>query len=64
MGELRILEYLVEEASGRPINRNDLDEPTGFKRSSRDAYISRLAARRLVETPGSGMVQAAGALFD
>jgi hypothetical protein len=63
-GELRILDVLVLEANGQPISRNDLDEPTGYKRSSRDAYLSRLAARRLVETPGSGLVQAAGALFD
>ena len=63
-GELKILDVLVQDASGRPINRNDLDEPTGYKRSSRDAYLSRLAARRLVETPGSGLVQAAGALLD
>jgi uncharacterized protein len=63
-GELRILDVLVEAGPGNAIGRNDLDEPTGYKRSSRDAYLSRLAARRLVETPGSGLVMAAGALFD
>jgi hypothetical protein len=61
-GELKILDCLV--ASGKAVERNDLDEPTGYKRSSRDAYLSRLAARRLVEVPASGLVQAAGALFD
>ena len=61
-GELRILDVLVRQAA--PLNRNDLDEPTGYKRSSRDAYLSRLAARRLIEVPASGMVQAATALFD
>jgi DNA helicase HerA-like ATPase len=50
--------------AGEAIDRDELDEPTGYKRSSRDAYLSRLAARRLVEVPSSGMVQAAGALFD
>ena len=56
------LPVLVGGANGKPINRNDLDEPTGYKRSSRDVYLSRLAAKRLVETPGSGLVQAAGAV--
>jgi uncharacterized protein len=62
-GELKILGYLVNK-SGKAVDRDELDEPTGYKRSSRDAYLSRLAARRLVEVPSAGMVQAAGALFD
>ena len=61
-GELKILDVLVNTA--RPLNRNDLDEPTGYKRSSRDAYLSRLAARRLIEVAGAGMVQASPQLFD
>jgi hypothetical protein len=61
-GEQKILDVLWN--SPGPIKRDDLDELTGYKRSSRDAYLSRLAARRLVETPSSGMVQASGALFD
>jgi hypothetical protein len=63
-GEARILRYLVEGQHGKAIPRDELDEPTGFKRSTRDAYLLRMSAKRVVETPGSGLVQAAGALFD
>lgn len=63
-GELKILDVLVAAGRGNAINRNDLDEPTGYKRSSRDAYLSRLGARRLVDVPASGMVKASETLFD
>jgi hypothetical protein len=61
---LKILDVLVAAGRGNAINRNDLDEPTGYKRSSRDAYLSRLRARRLVDVPAPGMVQASETLFD
>lgn len=62
-GERKILEILVH-ANGRPVDREDLDDATGYKRSSRDAYLSRLSARRLVEVAGRSQVQASGTLFD
>jgi hypothetical protein len=62
-GEKKILEILVS-AGGEPVEREFLDESTGYKRSSRDAYLSRLAARRLVESCGPGQVKASATLFD
>jgi hypothetical protein len=48
----------------RAVKREDLDEPTGFKRSTRDAYLSRLAAKELVTEPQRGYVRASDTLFD
>lgn len=62
IGERRVLEVLVGHG-GNAIDREDLDEPTGFKRSSRDAYLSRLSARRLVVNVGRGQVAASAELF-
>lgn len=61
-GEKKILEVLLQQ-NGQPIDRDALDEATGYKRSSRDAYLSRLAARRIVESIGRGQVKAAEILF-
>lgn len=60
-GEAKILAVLMR---GGAIVRDALDDETGYKRSSRDAYLSRLMAKRLIETPSSGMVKASEALFD
>lgn len=62
-GEKKILELLVANG-GEPTDREYLDENTGYKRSSRDAYLSRLSARRLVESCGPGQVKASAGLFD
>lgn len=43
--------------------RNWLDGRTGYKRSSRDAYLQRLSARELIDLPG-GMPRASASLFD
>lgn len=61
-GELKILDILVSQGSA--VERSTLDDATGFKRSSRDAYLSRMMAKRLIEVPQSGMVKASDALFD
>lgn len=61
-GERKILEVLLK-AYPDPVARDDLDEPTGYKRSSRDAYLARLAAKELVSEAGRGMVSAAEQLF-
>jgi NAD(P)-dependent dehydrogenase (short-subunit alcohol dehydrogenase family) len=63
-GERVTLEYLVEKAHGEPVERFMLDDQVGYKRSSRDTYLSRLAARRLVAGAGTGSVQASKELFD
>lgn len=62
-GECAVLDVLVAEA-GKPVAREVIDERTSFKRSSRDAYLSRLSARRLVQTAGRGEVRASAELFD
>jgi hypothetical protein len=61
-GERRILEALIP-AFPDAVPRALLSETVDYKRSSRDAYIQRLRARRLVEIEGGG-VRAAKELFD
>jgi uncharacterized protein len=61
-GERAILEVLLR-AGGRPVKRTEIDERTKYKRSSRDAYIQRLKARKLVEEAGPGAVKASEVLF-
>lgn len=60
-GERKILHELIRVfPAGLP--RNAIDDLTGYRRSSRDAYIHRLKARRLVITDG-GEVRASEMLF-
>lgn len=61
-GERKILDALCE-AYPDAVGRNQLDDVTGYKRSSRDTYIQRLRSRRLVEDAGRGEVRASGTLF-
>lgn len=61
-GECKILKVLIRHG-GRPVDRDSLDGETGYKKSSRDAYLLRLRARRLVEDAGRGQVQAVDNLF-
>lgn len=61
-GERKVLEVLLDNG-GNPVSRSTIDESTGYKRSSRDAYLSRLKSRRLVEESGPGEVQASATLF-
>lgn len=60
-GERSVFEAAVK-AHPNAVERSMLDEITGYKRSSRDAYISRLQARRLLMT-GSGPINASADLF-
>lgn len=61
-GERKCLEILVN-AAGNWIDRARISEETGYKRSSRDAYLQRLKARKLIDVY-SGNVKAATLLFD
>lgn len=61
-GERRILEILVA-VYPKTVDRVALDEATGYARSSRDTYLQRLGARRLVDTE-RGSVRASQELFD
>lgn len=60
-GERRILENLIE-AYPNAVERTDLDEATGYKRSSRDAYLQRMKAKRLWDPAGAG-IRASEILF-
>lgn len=61
-GERKTLEVLIA-SHGEDVDREKIDEQTGYKRSSRDAYLTRLKARGLVEFSGRGMVRASAELF-
>lgn len=61
-GERAILKILIG-AFPNEVERDKLDEATGYKRSSRDAYLARLTAKELVESNGRGTVRASDNLF-
>lgn len=61
-GERKILQVVLD-AYPRAVDRERISEVTGYARSSRDTYLQRLRARRLVETD-RGSVRAADDLFD
>jgi Mn-dependent DtxR family transcriptional regulator len=61
-GERRTLDVLLEQ-HGKETDREKIDDMTGYKRSSRDAYLVRLKARGLVEFSGRGTVRASEELF-
>lgn len=61
-GERKVLD-VVAGCYPDVCDRSVIDDRTGFKRSTRDAYIQRLQARRLVVTERGG-VQASAILFD
>jgi hypothetical protein len=62
VGERKIFEAVVGAYPGS-VSRSDIDEATGFKRSSRDTYLQRLSSRQLVITERGGDVTASAELF-
>jgi hypothetical protein len=62
-GERVVLQHLVE-AYPEPVEKPVIDEITGYKRSTRDAYLSRLTAKQLVTDSGRGAVKASETLFE
>lgn len=60
-GEKRILQVLIA-AYPETVERSAIDGATDYKRSSRDAYLQRMKAKRLWEPDGSG-VRASEVLF-
>lgn len=62
-GERKTLDVLLE-AGGQDVPRERIDMVTGYRRSSRDAYLTRLKARGLVDVTGPGTVRATAALFE
>lgn len=61
-GEKRIFAVLVGSFP-ESVEREELSNSTGYKRSSRDAYLSRLARRELVDITQAGFVRASQKLF-
>jgi hypothetical protein len=61
-GERKILAILIERYP-EPVPRADLDELTGYQRSSRDAYLQRMRAKQLFTEPSRGAVRASEDLF-
>jgi DNA helicase HerA-like ATPase len=55
-GGERVLLELVARSAG-PVSRNSLGEDSGLKRSSRDTYLQRLAARQLIQKDRDGCVR-------
>lgn len=62
-GERKVLEVLVANYP-RAIRREEIDPFTGYTRSSRNTYVHRLNARRLIETQPHGQVRASADLFE
>lgn len=62
-GERRVLQGLID-AFPQSVTRDFIDQVTGYKRSSRDAYIQRLKSRQLVTIEGRGELRASEVLFD
>jgi hypothetical protein len=61
-GEKKILQVLIE-AHPEAVARAEIDDRTGYKRSSRDAYLQRLSAKELVAMNRGGDVAASEQLF-
>jgi hypothetical protein len=60
-GEKRVLEVLLE-AYPNPVSRDQIDEATGYKKTSRNTYLQKLNVRKLIEIHGDG-VKASSQLF-
>lgn len=62
-GERRILEEAIL-VYPQTHDRASLEASTGYKKSTRDAYILRLAVKKLLTTPAGGIIRASDNLFD
>lgn len=62
-GERRILDVLVSNYPGA-VEREAISVRTAYKRSTRDAYLKRMASKRIVEVISGGSVRASADLFD
>lgn len=61
-GEAKLFE-LIADVYPDTVDRDELTNATGYKRSTRDAYLQRLATRKLI-VAGRGEVRAHAHLFD
>jgi hypothetical protein len=62
-GKKQVLQVLIE-AYPDAVAKPAIDEVTGFKRSTRDAYLSRLGVKELVTEVGRAEVKASDTLFE
>lgn len=62
-GERALLEAIVTKWP-HDCSRDWLSEITEYKKSSRDTYLQKLVARRLIEAKSGGVVRASDSLFD
>jgi len=62
-GERNVLRILIDSYPDA-VDKTAIDEQTGYARSSRDAYISRMRAKQLVVDVGRGAVKASETLFE
>ena len=62
VGEWQILKLLIDQHPS-PVDKQAIDAVTGFKRSTRDAYLQRLHAKELVIDTSRGEVRANDTLF-
>lgn len=61
-GEQQLFEHIVA-AYPNSVSRDQLTEATGFKRSTRDAYLYRMSSKMLFSDSGRGEVRASDNLF-
>lgn len=61
-GERKIFELLLA-AYPASVVKTDIDECTGYAKSSRDAYLYRMRAKMIITEPDRGLVRAADSLF-
>jgi len=61
-GEAKVLAVLIG-AYPDAVTRDVVTDRAGYKKSTRDAYLARLSAKELVDSPAPGEVRAAAALF-
>lgn len=62
-GESKILQVLIG-IYPEAISRDEISEQTGYKKSTRDAYLLRMTSKEILEFPAKGMVKASDNLFD
>ena len=62
-GERRVLEVLIG-AYPEDVQREAIDVPTGYQRSTRNAYIARLISRQLIEFGAASGLRASSRLFE
>jgi hypothetical protein len=63
LGERAVFDILVS-AYPNEVDRKDIDDLTGYQRSTRDAYIRRMVAKEIAVETSPGRVRASDHLFE